>query len=419
MSQQYISSVQPIIEAMKGSQILDIVAEVRSLESKGIQICNLTIGDFHPSQFSIPEGFIEQVVASYTRKETNYPPSSGVQELREAIASHYRNEFGLECDASWVCIGSGARPPIYAAWKMFVGENEQSVSFLPAWNIGYYAQLNQSNHKFLATTKESNFHPTVAQVEEILPTTQLLIINTPLNPTGTMIAEDVLRGICEAIVRENKKRKTRPVMLMFDHVYWMLAHGEHRHHVPSALVPEVAPFVIYIDALSKNFTATGLRVGWAVLHPSLQPKMATLLAHMGAWASRPEQSATAWLLSNPEHYSSYRAQLCAGVQERLDTLYNAITTLREKGYPISAIPPQGAIYLSVCIDLVGKGFANNEEIRSWILREARVAIVPFQAFDMKENTGWFRLSVGTSSVEQLQDAMHRIELALESWEKNR
>jgi aspartate aminotransferase len=398
---------------MEGSQILQIVSEVRSLEAKGVEICNLTIGDFHPEQFSIPDGLSDEVHASYGRKETNYPPSSGVQELREAIAEQYRKSFGIECDASWVCIASGARPPIYATWRMFVGENEQSVSFLPAWNIGYYAQLNQSHHRFLPTTKESNFHPTIEQVEKILPKTQLIILNTPLNPTGTMIEEHILKGICEAIVRENKKRKTRPVMLMFDHVYWMLTHGTHKHFVPSALVPEIAPFVVYIDALSKNFTATGLRVGWSVIHPSLQPKMATLLAHMGAWAGRPEQHAVAWLLRDHERVARYRSDLCLGVKKRLDILYHSICRLQEKGYRISAIPPQGAIYLSVCFDLIGHGFSSNEEIRSWILREARVAIVPFQAFDMSENSGWFRLSVGTSSVVDLQNAMHRIELALQ------
>lgn len=415
---EYSSLMQPVASSMQGSQILQIVSEVRMLERKGITISNLTIGDFAPKEFSIPEGFAEQVQQSYTRNETNYPPSSGVQDLRESIAKLYQRTLGIDCDASWICIASGARPPIYATWRMFVGSGEKSVSFLPAWNIGYYAHLNQSNHTFLPTTRESNFHPTVEQVEEILPETQLLIINTPLNPTGTMISEDVLKGICKAIVRENKRRKTRPVMLMFDHVYWMLTHDSYRHVVPSALVPEVAPFVIYVDALSKNFTGTGLRVGWAVVHPSIQPKMATFLAHMGAWASRPEQHATAWLLEDEERYSSYRKNICAGVKLRLDTLYRAIDRMQNKGLPISAIPPQGAIYLSVRFDLVGKGFHSNEEIRSWILEHARVAIVPFQAFDMPEDSGWFRLAVGTSSVQELESAMERIENLLSQGRQN-
>ncbi|MAA79354.1 MAG: aminotransferase [Deltaproteobacteria bacterium] len=412
MFPEYLSLMNPIASSMDRSQILQIVAEVRGLERQGVTICNLTIGDFAPAEFSIPEGFSEQVRRSYVRNETNYPPSSGVQELRESIARLYQRELHIDCDASWVCVASGARPPIYATWRMFVGHGEKSVSFLPAWNIGYYAHLNQSNHHFLSTTQESNFHPTVEQVQSILPETQLIILNTPLNPTGTMIAEDVLRGICEAIVEENKRRKTRPVMMMFDHVYWMLSHDSYKHAVPSVLVPEVAPFVIYIDALSKNFTGTGLRVGWSVLHPSIQPKMATYLAHMGAWASRPEQHATAWLLQEESRYLQYRIDLRRGVKERLDTLYNAISKMQKKGLPISAIPPQGAIYLSVRFDLIGKGFQSNEEIRIWILQKARVAIVPFQAFDMPEDSGWFRLSVGTSSVPELQAAMGRIEILL-------
>ena len=411
MEELHTERLQPTIASMEGSQILGIVSQVRELESQGIEICNLTIGDFNPEQFSLPTGFAEQVHLSYHKKQTNYPPSSGVLELREAIADMYQHELGIKCDASWVCIASGARPPIYAAWRMFVAPQEQSVSFLPAWNIGYYAHLNNSSHRFLPTTVQSNFHPTVAQVEEILPTTQLIVLNTPLNPTGTMIGRDVLKGICEAIVRENKRRSTRPVMLMFDHVYWMITHGE-EHYVPGELVPEVSPYVVYIDALSKNFTGTGLRVGWAVLPPDIQPKMATLMAHMGAWACRPEQHATAWLLRNKELRDEYTKSICLGAKERLNVLYEAVCALQEKGLPVYAIPPQGAIYLSVCFDLVGKGFSSNEEIRTWILEEARVAIVPFQAFDMPENSGWFRFSVGTVSKEELQEAMYRIEKIL-------
>ena len=245
-----------------------------------------------------------------------------------------------------------------------------------------------------------------------MPSTKLIILNTPLNPTGTMIDKEVLRDICWAIVEENQKRKERPVMLLFDQVYWMLCHGSNVHHTPSDLVPEVAPYVIYVDAMSKNFTGTGLRVGWAVVPQAIQAKMTTLIAHMGAWASRPEQEASAWILREKEKRVSYVQNLNKGVHTRLLCLYQGFTHLQEKGYPIEVIPPQGAIYLSLRINLIGRGFTSNEEIRVWLLQEVQIAAVPFQAFDMKEESGWFRLSVGTATVETLEHALVRLEQSM-------
>ena len=403
--------LHPTASSMERSQILQILEQVRALQAQNIEVCNLTIGDFDTTYFPIPDGFAEEVQKSYARKETSYPPSAGVASLRKAIANLYSQELNIPCSVDNVCVASGARPPIYATWRLFVGPNEKSVSFLPAWNIGYYAHLNQSNHHFFKTSAESNFHPTAEQVRQALPDCKLIILNTPLNPTGTMIDPTVLEEICWSIVQENKKRVSRPVMLLFDQVYWMLTHGK-QHHTPTSLVPEVAPYVIYVDAMSKNFTGTGLRVGWGVVPAAIQPKMTTYLAHMGAWASRPEQEASAWILRSKSQRTAYVQTLKAGILDRLQCLYDGLLDLKSQGYPIEVIPPQGAIYLSMRLDLIGKKFESNEAIRDWLLKQAQIAAVPFQAFDMKEDSGWFRLSVGTASIKALKNALNRLENAL-------
>ena len=93
-------------------------------------------------------------------------------------------------------------------------------------------------------------------------------------------------------------------MLMWDAVYWQLTKNEYPYKSPVQLVPEIAPYVIHIDAISKGFAATGMRVGWAVLPPYLQTKMKALIGHMGAWAGRPEQIASAALLIPYALYAS-------------------------------------------------------------------------------------------------------------------
>ena len=147
---------------------------------------------------------------------------------------------------------------------MFVDEGESSASFLPSWPNLYYAELMNANHQYVATTASSNFHPTVEQVEEILPSIQLLALNSPLNPTGTVIEPSVLEGISRAVVAENNRRRgtgQRPVMMLFDQVYWMLVAEGYVHKSPVQLVPEVAPYVVHTDAISKCLPLRALRVG--------------------------------------------------------------------------------------------------------------------------------------------------------------
>ena len=406
-------NIQPVMDGLKGSMILGIGAQVRALQAQGREICNLTIGDFRPDQFPIPEELAEEVTRAYRDGQTNYPPADGIPELKEAINELYKRQFGLEYGMQGICVASGARPPLFASWALSVGVGDRSVSFLPAWNNGYYAHMWQADHHFVRTTAESNFHPTVEQIKEILPGTTMIALNSPLNPTGTVISKEVLKGIAEAIVEENSRREGRPVMLMFDQVYWMLLEDGQEHFSPVQLVPEVAPYVIHIDAISKCFASTGLRVGWGVLPSYLQPKMKALIGHMGAWAARPEQLATARFLQRTDLVENYMKKMQERVSIRLQTLYEGISSMKKRGLPVDAIAPQGAIYLSFRVDLIGERFNSNEEIRNFLLQEAGVAVVPFQAFDLQEDSGWFRMSVGAASVKDLKGALHRMEDALQ------
>jgi aspartate aminotransferase len=142
--------------------------------------------------------------------------------------------------------------------------------------------------------------------------------------------------------------------------------------------------------------------------------MKALIGHMGAWAPRPEQLAVAELLDTPEALDAWFVSLNRQVSGRLNALYEGISALRDEGLPVDAIAPQGGIYLSFRVDLVGKGFASNEAVRRWLLDEAGVAVVPFQAFDMPEDSGWFRMSVGAVGVDDIHGAIDRLGTALRS-----
>ena len=146
--------------------------------------------------------------------------------------------------------------------------------------------------------------------------------------------------------------------------------------------------------------------------------MQNLLGHVGAWAPRAEQVAMAEFLRDTEAVDAFLATMNERVQERLDALYRGFNEMRDRGYPVECIQPQGAIYLSLRLDLIGRSLGgvkleSNEVIRKVMLDRAGMAVVPFQAFGLEEDSGWFRLSVGAVSCADIDDALPRLRQVLD------
>ena len=408
-------ALNPISAGMQHSLILGIAAEVRARQAAGAEICNLTVGDFDPRQFPVPRALRDGTVAAYDNAQTNYPPAEGIPELRQAICDWYARELGIAITPDWVVVASGARPVMYATYRLFLEAGDEQLFPAPSWNASYYGQITGAKAVTVPTRAEDGFFPDPAGLPAYFRTAQLFSLNSPLNPTGTVIAPERLAAIAQALVDENDRRAReephrRPLMWMWDQVYWQLCFGTAKHVHPCAVVPACAPYVITVDAISKAFAATGLRVGWAVLPPPLATAMKALIGHIGAWAPKPEQTATAGLLNDPDAIAAYRAEFHAAVQARLSMLHTRLSAL---GIP--HIAPQGAIYLSVQFALFGRMGVNgapmrtNEDIRVYLLDKAGFAVVPFQAFEMPEESGWFRISVGAVSVASLNAALNRLE----------
>ena len=404
-----------------GSEILKIAADIRTRMANGKRICNLTVGDFAPKEFPIPDALREGVLAALVAGETNYPPASGVQELREAVSRFYKRELGLEYPASSILIAGGARPLIYGTYRAVVDPGDKVVYPVPSWNNNHYCHMVGAREVLVECGPESLFLPTRAALVRELADARLLCINSPLNPTGTAISAEALRGICEAIVEQNDARKKtgeRPLYLMYDHIYWMLCIEGVEHVTPPKLVPEVAPYTIFIDGISKAFAATGLRVGWSAGPADVIERMSALLGHVGAWAPRAEQVATVKLLDDPGSIAAYLPKFRAGVNARLHALHEGFESMKKDGLPVEALPPMGGIYLTVRIDPFGKTtpqgtvLKTNEQVRAYLLEAADFAVVPFQAFGVPHDTGWFRLSVGAVSEGEIREAMPRVAKAL-------
>lgn len=415
------ASLSENARGMVGSEILRIAQRIREMVAEGQTVCNLTVGDFDPTQFPIPEAWMKAIHDALAEGNTNYPPSDGMLELRKAIVGYVAREWGPRYPIESVLISSGARPILYAAYRCVVNPGDTVIYPVPSWNNNHYTWMTQANGVIVKTRPEDGFMPTMDQLRPHFGEARLLSLNSPLNPTGTVIRADALREICQAVVDENKKRtrEGRPhLFLLHDQIYAALVFGKARHYMPTDLVPEAAPWVITLDGASKCFAATGLRVGWVVAAPELVSRMKAMIGHVGAWAPRPEQVALARFLNDADAVHRFQTSMNARVLERLKALYTGFEKLREDGYPVRCIAPEGAIYLSLQLDLLGKSclgstLDTNEKIRQLLLDEAKLGIVPFQAFGLDEDSGWFRLSVGAVSMEGIAEMFPRLRAVLD------
>ena len=402
-----------MVSELVGSEILRIAAEVRALVASGRPVLNLTVGDFAPQQFRIPKELELAIGRALTAGQTNYPPSDGLPQLKQAVADFYRTRLGLDYPQNAVLVAGGARPLIYSLYRAVLDPGDTVVYPVPSWNNNHYCHLSGARQVAVAASADDGFQPTAKALEPHLAGAHLLALNSPLNPAGTGFRHEELAAIARLVVAENRRRgpNAKPLYLLYDQIYWLLAAENAPHASPVELVPEVAPYTVLIDGISKAFAATGLRVGWAAGPPYLISRMKDFLGHVGAWAPRPEQAATAELFAEPELVERLTAAIRDGINDRLGALDRGLTALAAKGYPVRHLPPAGALYLSVKFDLIDR-FENNRGIRKYLLEEAGVAVVPFHAFGTADDNGWFRLSVGAVGVDEIPAAIERVDQAL-------
>jgi aspartate aminotransferase len=413
------ATLSSLARGIVGSEILKIAGEIRQIVAQGRSLCNLTVGDFSPSEFRIPARLQSLIIEALEAGETNYPPADGTIELRRAVKKFYEDELALTYPIESILIAGGARPIIYAAYATIVDPGDRVIYPTPSWNNNHYTYLMRAVPVELVVGPETNFLPTAELIEPHIRDARLLCINTPANPTGTVMSRDEVKRIATLVVEENDRRAAageRPLYILWDQIYWMLTFGQSRHYAPTQLVPEAAPWTIFVDGISKAFAATGLRVGWTVAPQHVTARMRDIIGHIGAWAPRPEQIAVARFLGKKEDIDTFHESMIRELQLRLDLLHDGFEAMRRDGLPVLAFEPQGAIYLSVQFDLVGRGgITTNEQIRRLLLERAGFAVVPFQAFGTRREDGWFRLSVGAVSPREIEDGLLRVRDVLTSF----
>jgi aspartate aminotransferase len=302
---------------------------------------------------------------------------------------------GLDYGPNEILVASGGRPLIYAVFRAICDKGDKIIYALPSWNNNHYTHFVGGEHVEVEAKLENNFMPSAADIRPDVKDATLIALCSPQNPTGTTFRKTELEAICDLILEENKRRgeNEKKLYLMYDQMYWHLTYGDIKHYDPVNLRPAMREYTIYIDAISKVFASTGVRVGWSMGPSTVMTKMKAILTHVGAWAPMAEQKAVAKFLFQREAIKKFLAHFRSEIEQRLREIYNGFMKLRSQGFSVDAIAPEAAIYLTIKIDLAGKTtgdgklLADQSDVTAYLLNEASLAVVPFYAFGASRDHG--------------------------------
>ncbi len=407
-------------ETLIGSEIVKLGGEIREKIRQGERIYNFTVGDFDPAVFPIPKELEDAIIEAYRKHFTNYPAAEGNLDLREAIVSFTKNMEGLDYGINEVLVAAGGRPLIYAVFRAICDRGDKIIYAVPSWNNNHYTHFVGGEHIVVEAKATNNFMPSADDIRPFMKEATLIALCSPQNPTGTTFKKHDLEAICDLVLEENKRRgeMEKKLYVMYDQMYWHLTYGDIEHYNPVSLRAEMREYTIFIDAISKVFAATGVRVGWSFGPAAIISKMKAILTHLGAWAPMAEQKAVAYYLGNRDAIKKYLSNFKREIEERLRSIYDGFMVLRNEGLPVDAIAPEAAIYLTIKIDLAGKRttegklLENQNDVTGYILNEAKLAVVPFNAFGASRNSPWYRLSVGTCKKNEIGEMLGKLREAL-------
>lgn len=373
------------------SPTLRVTAEADRLRRQGVDVIDLGAGE---PDFCTPEHVKAAGRAAIDANFTRYTPSAGVRELREAVAARYRQDYGVSIKAEEVIITAGGKQALYNVAVALFEEGDEVVTHGPYWpTIGDQVKLAGARPVVVQTHMEDGFQIKAQPIIEALgPRTKAIIVNSPCNPTGALIAEAELAEIADAAA-------ARGLWVIADLTYEKLIYDPVPHNLVRILFDRARDRTVICGAASKAYAMTGWRCGWAIGPGALIAQCNVVQGHSTSNVSSVTQKAALAALTGPQ--DSVAAMLDE-YRRRRDAVHAWLT----EDPRFVCVKPSGAFYLFpyVAALLSPSGIRTTGELAEALLRDVAVAITPGEGFDAP---GFFRLSYATS-MERLREGVDRI-----------
>lgn len=353
---RYAPAMNPLYEKMNIS-----VFERMSLLAATHGAVNL--GQGFPD-FGWREELLDAAARALKDGSNQYAPSRGLPALREAVAAHYRRQFGQELSAENICVTSGATEALGAAILASIEPGDEVIIFAPAYD-SYAPMIRRAGGTPIEVALEPPEWRIAGTVvaEAVGPKTRAILFNNPHNPTGRLFDHDELEAIA-AVAREHD------LIVISDEV-WEHVLLDHWSFTPIASLPAMAERTIKIGSAGKIFSLTGWKVGWMVAAPELTNVLARAHQFLTFSTAPNLQAAAAFGLTNGDAWLQPMRDRFQGARDRMTK------GLERGGYKVLS---SAATYF-LCVDLVQSGICvDDEEFAAKAVERAGVAVVPLSAF---------------------------------------
>ena len=373
------------------SPTMKVAAEAMRLKAQGVDVVDLGAGE---PDFPTPKHVSAAAHAAIDANFTKYTTNSGTDELKKAVCARYRADYGVEYSPAETIITAGGKQALFNAAMCLFGSGDEVITHMPGWpTLTEQIKLADATPIIVRTHAEDGFQLRAeAVVSAITPRTRGIIINSPCNPTGALIAEEDLGAIADEAAR-------RGIWVLLDLCYERLIYDTVPHNLPGVLALRLRDRTVLCGSASKAYAMTGWRCGWALAPAPVVAAANALQSHSTSNVCSITQKAVVAALAGPQEcvtemldeYRQRRDHLCTWIAQE--------PRLRVQ-------KPAGAFYLFVDVSdfLSPDGIRTTAELAQALLDKSRVAITPGEAFDAP---GFLRISYATS-LKELERGVDRI-----------
>ena len=392
-----MSRISKRIGAIAESQTLAVDAKAKALKAAGEDVIGFGAGE---PDFPTPDHIVDAAVtAARDPRNHRYTPAGGLPELKDAIAAKTMRDSGFSCTGSQVLVTNGGKHAVFTAFAVLCDSGDEVICPAPYWTT--YPEsiaLAGGVPKVVETSVESGFRVTVDQLEAVrTERTKAVLFVSPDNPTGAVYSSDEIAAIAEWALRHG-------LWVVTDEIYEHLTYGPHQFVSMPTLVPDIADQCIVLNGVAKTYAMTGWRVGWMIGPNDVIKASTNFQSHATSNVCNVAQrAALAAVTGDLEAVAMMRTAF----ERRGRTMHRMLSEIPK----VTCLEPQGAFYCFPSFagllgrDINGSKPTTTMELADVILTEAKVALVPGEAFGA---TGFMRLSFALAD-DELADGIGRLQ----------
>ncbi|MEW5758016.1 MAG: pyridoxal phosphate-dependent aminotransferase [Candidatus Omnitrophota bacterium] len=359
------------------SETLEITSIAKKMKQEGHDVVSMASGE---PDFDTPDFIKKEAIKAIEGGFTKYTPAQGILELRELICQKLKKDNNLEYLPEQIVVSNGAKHSIYNIIQVLVDQGDEVLIISPYW-LSYpeMVKLAQAKPIIIKTVKENNYRLTPALLEQhITKRTKLLILNSPSNPTGQVYSKEEIKQFADVCVKHN-------ILVISDEIYEKIIFDNKPHISIASLGSQINDLTITVNGMSKSYSMTGWRIGYACGPKAVMKAVANLQSHATSNPCSISQKAAFCALKNSE----ITKEFCRIFEKRRNLIVELMRNVSEIEY----INPEGAFYLFCNISKFGLPSA---EFAKKFLIEEKVAVIPGAPFGFDE---FIRLSFAASESE--------------------